>query len=81
MKLPEQQKQQVKSSKKTPNHMDCAKVYKKMRCFFSCIKILYHEKVVTPFSTFRSTHTTEKREWRWKRNRNLDTITAMEHHR
>lgn len=40
-----------------------------MRCFFSCIKILYHEKVVTPFSTFQSTYTDEA--WR-KRNRSID---------
>lgn len=35
----------------------CAKVHHKMRCFFNCIKILYHEKVVTPFSTFPMRYT------------------------
>lgn len=39
------------------SHGRCAKVHNKMRCFFNCIKILYHEKVVTPFSTFPTIHT------------------------
>lgn len=54
-------------SAEEPNHMDCAKVHKKMRCFFSCIKILYHEKVCDPFLYISIPHThREARQHGWR---------------